>query len=325
MKSDANGHGAGRPRSTRGTPRRHERTAPARSWRRRGRKGQASAVATILGLMLVVTFIANYLTTTLPQYMSVNDVNHDLLVQNEVGRFAALLSAASSARAVDAALTQPLVLGSVGLPPFATPDSAAVSSTVYGSSESVTFGLSGATPGLVDQVSTGAAFYVLLHNTYAPVAEVAYDYGGVIFTQQDGIPAMIDPPSISITGTGAAKAATIWMPVFSSQVTSEGGTETAILSLRLTSVTTQTFPSGGFTITGSKVTLSITTPYSAAWMEYFDASTTFAGDATCTPAASPVCSPTGTYLTTGTSGTVKLVLPVSTVTLTVATFTIGLE
>jgi hypothetical protein len=297
-----------------------------RSWRRRGRKAQVSAVATILGLLLVVTFIANYLTTTLPQYMSVNDVNHDLLVQNEVGRFAALLSAVSSARAVDAALTQPVVLGSEGLPPFATPDSASISSTIYGSSESVEFGLTGTTPGLVDQVSTDAAFYVLLHNSYAPVAEVAYDYGAVIFTQQNGIPNMIDPPPITITGTGAAKAATIWMPVFSSQVTSEGGTETAILSLELSSVSSQTFPSGGFTLTGSKVTVSITTPYAAAWMEYFDPPTSpFAGDATCTPAGASVCSPTGTFLTTGSDGTVKLVLPVSTITLTVATFTIGLE
>ncbi|HTP54457.1 MAG TPA: hypothetical protein VML94_05815 [Thermoplasmata archaeon] len=296
-----------------------------RAWRRRSRKAQVSAVATILGLLLVVTFVANYLTTTLPQYMSVNDVNHDLLVQNEVGRFSALLRDVSAAGAIDAALTQPLVLGSEGLAPFATPDPSSVSSTSSGSSESVSFGLSGTTPGLVYQVSTGAAFYVLLQNRYAPVAEVAYDYGAVVFTQQDGIPAMIDPPPITMTGSGASRAATIWMPVFSAPFASEGGTETAILGLTLTSVTSQTFPSGGFTITGSHVTVRLTTPYSAAWMAYFDASSTFAGDATCTPVASSVCSPTGTFITTGAVGTVTLVLPVSTVTLAVATFTIGLD
>jgi hypothetical protein len=102
-----------------------------------------SAVATILGLMLVVTFIANYLSTTLPQNMSIYDVNHDLLTENEVGRLSALLEQAASQDAVGAELSQPFVLGSQGLPPFAPQDAGSIGSEASGASENLAFTLSG--------------------------------------------------------------------------------------------------------------------------------------------------------------------------------------
>ena len=49
-------------------------------------------MATILGLLLVVTVIANYLATTLPAQMSVNDLNHEIAVENQLGHFQAVLS-----------------------------------------------------------------------------------------------------------------------------------------------------------------------------------------------------------------------------------------
>jgi hypothetical protein len=94
-----------------------------RKWRRRGRRGQVAAVATILGLLLVVTFIANYLSATLPGQMSVNELNHDVQVENQVGRLQALLEAASAAGAVGAQFSQPITLGGTGDPPFAAADS----------------------------------------------------------------------------------------------------------------------------------------------------------------------------------------------------------
>ena len=97
-----------------------------RRWRRRGRKGQVAAVATILGLLLVVVFIANYLTTTLPSQMSVNDLDHELQVENQLGRFQALLEQVSRVGAIGAEVTQPVALGSQGLPPFASADSGAI-------------------------------------------------------------------------------------------------------------------------------------------------------------------------------------------------------
>lgn len=102
------------------------RRRPLRKWRLRGRRGQVAAVATILGLLLVVTVIANYLTTTLPSQMSVNDLNHVVQVENEVGRLQALLEAASAVGAVGAQLTQPITLGSAGDPPFAAADSGSI-------------------------------------------------------------------------------------------------------------------------------------------------------------------------------------------------------
>jgi hypothetical protein len=93
-----------------------------RKWRLRGRRGQVAAVATILGLLLVVTFIANYLTTTLPNQMSVNDLNHVIQVEDQMGRLQAELEAAANQGAVGAQLTQPITLGSSGAPPFAAAD-----------------------------------------------------------------------------------------------------------------------------------------------------------------------------------------------------------
>jgi hypothetical protein len=85
-------------------------------------------VATILGLLLVVTFIANYLTTTLPNQMSVNDLNHEVQVENQVGQLQALLDSVADSGLVGAPVSQPISLGSAGSPPFAGPDSGWISS-----------------------------------------------------------------------------------------------------------------------------------------------------------------------------------------------------
>ena len=58
------------------------RASRVRNWRRRGRRGQVAAVATLLGLLLVVTFIANFLTTVVPNQMQVNDLNHEVTVES---------------------------------------------------------------------------------------------------------------------------------------------------------------------------------------------------------------------------------------------------
>lgn len=107
----------------------NRRTAQ-RNWRRRAHRGQVSAIATLLGLLLIVTFIANYLTTQLPVQMQVNDLNHDIEIENQLARFGALLQTASDNLATGAQLTQPVSLGSVGVPPFAGPDSAYTSGTL---------------------------------------------------------------------------------------------------------------------------------------------------------------------------------------------------
>ena len=132
-----------------------------RQWRLRGRRGQVSAVATILGLLLVVTYIANYLTTTLPQQMSTNDLNHVVEVENQVGRLQALLEAATTADATGAQFTQPITLGGAGQPPFASADAATIGPATSGSSFNLTMPIGGAFTYTPPKVTTNT------HNTPA--------------------------------------------------------------------------------------------------------------------------------------------------------------
>lgn len=83
-------------------------------------------MATILGLLLVVTFLATYLSTTLPSQMSVNDLNHDLLVENQVGRLSTMAGLLASTGVLGGQTFAPISLGSDADPPFAGADSAAI-------------------------------------------------------------------------------------------------------------------------------------------------------------------------------------------------------
>ncbi len=121
----------------------YSRRRSVRAWRLRGRRGQVSAIATIFGLLIVVTFIANYLTTTLPQQMSVNDLNHVVQVEDQIGRLSALLESATEADAVGAEFTQPISLGSAGQPPFASADPGTLSPPTNGSSFNLTLPIGG--------------------------------------------------------------------------------------------------------------------------------------------------------------------------------------
>jgi len=121
------------------------RALRSRKWRRRGRRGQVAAVATLLGLLLVVTFIANFLTTVVPNQMQVNDLNHDILVENEYGRLSALLSSAGAQGSAGMQFVQPLTLGSDSVAPWSAQDGSTVGSGRIGSSLALSFGLLGAT------------------------------------------------------------------------------------------------------------------------------------------------------------------------------------
>lgn len=74
----------------------------------------------------MVSFIANYLSTTMPNQMRVNDANHALQVENQLGHLSALLRALSFTSTAGASVTQPVALGSAGLAPFAAPDGARI-------------------------------------------------------------------------------------------------------------------------------------------------------------------------------------------------------
>jgi hypothetical protein len=101
-------------------------------------------VATLLGLLLVVTFIANFLTTVVPNQMQVNDLNHVVTVENQFGRLSALLASAGSRGYTGMQVVQPLTLGTDGVAPWTAQDGSSVGSGRIGSGASLSFGLLGA-------------------------------------------------------------------------------------------------------------------------------------------------------------------------------------
>ncbi len=96
-------------------------------------------------MLLIVTFLANFLSTTLPAQMAINDANHAKAVENQLSRVAAMMAAAAQANAVGAQLSQPISLGSQGLAPFAAPDTASIGPGVNGSQLTSRFAVVGPT------------------------------------------------------------------------------------------------------------------------------------------------------------------------------------
>lgn len=274
-------------------------------------------VATILGLLIVVTFIANYIATTLPNTMGTNDLQHELEVENEVSEISAMAVALAEKGAIGAQVTQPLILGSLGAPPFAAPDggmltplpsSANTSGSYPAASINFTLAKSGATVPFSSTGLTGG-FVVSMLNTYVPAAQVAYDEGAVVYAQPGSIPIFIDPPQISFS-QGVLK----WfVPWFLGTLPGESGTGTADLNLRLLSAVSLSIPTDGFTVSsGSQVTFHVLSPYAAAWFAYFQTVKSLASYVSCTGPGS-VC--TGNYNPNGPLllGTVTIAIPASAV------------
>ncbi|MCI4361669.1 MAG: hypothetical protein L3J77_00530 [Thermoplasmata archaeon] len=100
------------------------RFSPMRSWttirhrRARSRKGQVSAVATILALLLVVSFIANFLVGELPGDMEQIETSHILTVEDQLARLQATIMAEAQDVGTKVALVTPVTLGSLAEPPF---------------------------------------------------------------------------------------------------------------------------------------------------------------------------------------------------------------
>lgn len=92
----------------------------------RSRRAQVSAVGTVLGLLLVTTYIAGYLATTLPSQMQELEFEHELQVENQLGRLQAMLSAEVEAGGAHYPFTSPVTLGSGSVPPFGPPSTASI-------------------------------------------------------------------------------------------------------------------------------------------------------------------------------------------------------
>ena len=160
-----------------------------------------------------------------------------------------------------------------------------------------------------------SGFVVRLQNTYAPSAEVAYDQGTVVYAQPGSLPIFIVPPPITL----ASNVLTVFAPWFANTVSGESGVGTAEVSLRLLSTTSLDLPANGFTFaSGSAITVTVVSPYAAAWYAYFLAQSAFSPYVTCSGANS-VC--TSLYNPSGllSLGAVKLTIPTSGLSLDLTT------
>ena len=175
---------------------------------------------------------------------------------------------------------------------------------------------SGVTPVATGGLPPGASLVVHLMNTYAPAAEVAYDQGAVVYAQPGGVPLIIDAPSFSYVLTTLS----LTVPVFEGRVPVEAGSGTTDVRLRLLSTSTFQFPGSGLSLQHD-VTLSLKTPYGAAWMSYFGSISTLTGLVTCT-GLTGACS--GVYEPSGPLATIVLNVPATSLDLTVAVFAVGL-
>ncbi|MCI4364756.1 MAG: hypothetical protein L3K10_01640 [Thermoplasmata archaeon] len=184
-----------------------------------------AAVATLLGLLLVVTFIANFLTTIVPNQMQVNDLNHVIAVENEFSRLSALLSAAGEDGGTGIQVVQPLSLGSDGVAPWTAPDGSAVGSGRFWTNLTVSYGLLGesvyspplGSPQGGPQLPAGCSFTTLAHVGIActlALSKLAYNFSGnakaftITSTLATGLYALnysTNHSTISIAATGGAK------------------------------------------------------------------------------------------------------------------------
>ena len=168
-----------------------------------------------------------------------------------------------------------------------------------------------------------SGFVVRLQNTYAPSAEVAYDQGAVVYAQPGSLPLFIVPPSISLV-SGELQ---VFVPWFSNTLSGESGLGTAEVSLRLLSTTSLDLPPSGFSFaSGSSITISVVSPYAAAWYAYFLAQSALSPYVTCSGSHN-VC--TALYNPQGllSLGTVKLTIPAAglAVDLTTAMFAVSVS
>ncbi len=273
-------------------------------------------MATLLGLLLVVTYVANYLSNQLPGQMQANDLNHEILVENQLGRFGALLAATSAAGAIGAQSTQPLSLGSDSEPPFAKPDISYLSGPVNGTGAWVNYTTTGTGGNTVvsTPIAFGSGIVVHLLNSWTAEAEAAYIQGAVLYAQLGGTPIMVDNPPISGTVSGGALTSlSIWLPQFSGKIPGTSGSITTNLVSQLRSTNTiLVSPATHLTIaTGTNVVLTIISQYATAWTTFFNNQNWPGVSIVCSGAygTSTTTACSGAYVASGALGRIVVTVP----------------
>ena len=299
-----------------------------RSWRTirqrrdRARRGQVSAVATILGLLLFVSLLSNYVILQLPNTMSTLEYQHVLTLENEFGRLqTALLAEVDTGDSIT--LTVPVSLGSIPSPPFGPAASGQLTFGNKTTGLNTTVNLPG---GETPSLWSGSGLAIQVANLYTPATTVAYEAGAIILYQSGGTPVMIDPPPFSFSENATTGVQYVNLTTMGLLGTSaaESGIGTAGVSVQL--VTPPTMLSL-YSATGSTLaTLRITTDFAQAWATYFApyVGLGYLGNVTCVYAppgqASVACGSAPSNIP------VIITAPVSVqfLTVTFATFTVAL-
>jgi hypothetical protein len=105
-----------------------------------------SAVAVTLGLMLVVTFLSNYLVFQLPGAMGQVEFEHVIQVENQLSRLQATILAQATHPSFPLSISSPVTLGSGSVPPFGPPSLGSIGPETNGVSQSVNYQLDSVTP-----------------------------------------------------------------------------------------------------------------------------------------------------------------------------------
>jgi hypothetical protein len=289
------------------------RTIRQRRWR--ARKGQVSAVATIFGLMLVVTFISNFILLQLPGEEASNEYAHVLEVENQLATLQSVLFLQSKAVAFPYTLTAPVTLGSQGVPPFG--QAATSTLELLNDSYNATF----TTPQLGNTFFGG--IQVQMNNVYSPGATVDIEQGAEILSQFGlGSPLMLENPDFIFNGTGANKVGIFTLFSFVGNAIAESGLTTAIVKTQMLGTNSYSFNDPPGTTRG--VWYNLTTAYPQAWAAYWDNVANFGylqSGPTCTQGAYAA----NCFTTTNGATTVSVEFNVTTVTVNQATIGVSFE
>jgi hypothetical protein len=251
-----------------------------RQRRGRARRGQVSAVATVFGLLIVVTFISNFLLLQLPSEEANNEYNHLLQVENQLASLDAVLAAQVVQSGFVYSLTAPVTLGSQGVPPFGPP----ATSSIYLQPDDLLANLT--VPGLQSNFFSG--INVQLNNLYTPTANVVLEQGAVILSQMDGTPVMVEPPHFAFSGTAStARTANLTLFSLTGPPIGESGVMTAVVLTQVLSSSTYTIAVPN-TATTSDAWLNLTTNYPVAWVTYFVPLDTYVHTLSCFQYGIPV-------------------------------------
>jgi hypothetical protein len=157
---------------------------PMRSWttirhrHSRARKGQVSAVATILALLLVVSFIANFIVGQLPGEMAQLETTHILTVEDQLARLQATIAAEAQNPGTHVALVSPVTLGSGADPPFGQAATSSIQTEIPGVGSVANYRVSSLAP-LAMTWNSGSACLAGGHGTCSTAgAKDTYNFEG---------------------------------------------------------------------------------------------------------------------------------------------------